>query len=624
MKSHPSAELTPLTFCKANQALVAALVFVAKGIPANKKSSSSVNYDRFVTAPEIPELQGIIREFNLFSALGVTEKEVRHSRVLAWLLSPSGSHRRGDLYLKRFLALVLKGKMGSAHEWALPADGWEVTVEDDRIDVLICCPKARFLCAVENKIHAGQSPGQLAGYRAKLAERYPAYERHHVFLTLTQDEPADPNWIPLSFGSVVSTLLADEADPSLSSGGIGVLLHHYAEWIREAAAPRAPINVFTVLNLNRHELRHSDLLAWLLDPQGSHGAGDRFLKGFLRLLEQRNCGTLPDKASELDWSDVQMRREFAHIDVLLLSERHQVAIIVENKLYARERDRQMSDYRRYVERFIASAHLTTVYLDLKGGSASDSKAVNLDYRALLPLVEELADEFKDPPHERATNIILSEYGALLERQLWLRSEPPPVIRSLAASVVQAHPSAVPLLRASMKSWALELGQFLHASAKRIFQAEIAPVSRVWFSFVPDEFTKMPLLVEAGADEAFQGQLVFYQFFMTPFADDISVRPPQVAIDVKMTKAKARFEPLKQHLHDSAKASGVFNRAEGDRPTGFNHLLNFELCSLQEIATCSEEELRARLDRRLLRFHATIHAEIVSFFRTALKTYPPRA
>jgi hypothetical protein len=616
----PYPEITPLAFCKANQELVAALVAVAKSDPAIKKGSDSVNFDRFVTNPEITELQEIIREFNLFSALGVTQKEIRHSRVLGWLFSPDGSHEQGDLYLKRFLALVLKEKMSPMRDRALPADGWQVTVEDDRIDVLISCPKAKFLCAVENKIHAGQSPNQLAGYKAKLAERYPAFERHHVFLTLLQDAPADPDWLSVSFGEVVSTLLADATSPHPEGTSAGVLLHHYAEWIRDAATPKASVNIFTVLSLNRHELRHSDLLAWLLNPQESHGSGDRFLRGFLRLLWQRNCTTLPDKAWELDWSDMQVRREFAHIDVLLLSERHQVAIIVENKLYARERDRQMSDYRRFVERFIASTHLTTVYLDLKGGSTSDSKAVNLDYQALLPLVEELASGFKVPPPEMATSAILSEYSALLGRQLWLRNEPPPVIRSLATRVVRSHPSTVALLRASMKTWALELGQFLHARAKEIFRAEIAPVSRVWFSFVPEEFTKIPLLADAGADEAFQGQLVFYQFFMTPFADDISVRPPQVAIDVKMTKAKPRLEPLKEHLHDMAKASGVFNRAEGARPTGFNHLLNFELCSLQEIATCTEEELRARLTRRLSRFHSTIHAEIVSFFKASLKTY----
>ena len=613
-----------LAFCKTKQELVAALIFVTKEGQAGRKSAEPPNFDRFIASPEVSELQRIVTEFNLFDALGITQKEIRHSRVLAWLLSPVGSHGRGDLFLKRFLSLVLKDQGGAWRDRDLLLDGWEVMAEDDRIDVLVVCPKAEFLCAVENKIHAEQTPGQLAGYKAKLESRYPAYQRRHVFLTLIKEESADPDWLSVSFGEVVSALLTNAALPRSVSGGKGVLLHHYAEWIRGAASPKSPVNVFTVLNITRHELRHSDILAWLLNPRGTHGVGDRFLKGLLRLLEKRKCTTLPNNASGLDWSDLEVRREFAHIDVLLLSERHQVAIVVENKIYARERERQLADYRCFVERFIASTHLTTVYLDLKGGSSSDVSAVVLDYNALLPLVEDLAREFKVPNPETATNIILSEYASLLERRLWLqrktRREPPPVIKSLATKVVQTYPAVVPLLRTAMKSWPLELGQFLHACAKEIFRVEITSVYQVWFSFVPEDFVKMSPLGEAGDDKAFHGHLLFYQFFMIPFGDNTSVRPPQIAVDVKMTKAKPAFEPLKQYLHDRAKECDVFNRVEGARPTGFDHLLNFELCSLQEIAVCSEDELRKLLDRRLRRFHATIHQEIVSFFRAALKEF----
>ena len=135
---------------------------------------------------------------------------------------------------------------------------------------------------------------------------------------------------------------------------------------------------------------------------------------------------------------------------------------------------------------------------------------------------------------------------------------------------------------------------------------------------------MPLLCEAGADKAFHGQLLFYQFFMIPFGDNTSVRPPQVAVDVKMTKAKTAYIPLKQHVHDRAKECPVFNRAEGTRATSFDHLLNFELCSLHEIAVHSEASLRELLTRRLRRFHATIHPEIVSFLQTTLREFEDRS
>ena len=40
-------------------------------------------------------------------------------------------------------------------------------------------------------------------------------------------------------------------------------------------------NVFDILNINRQELRHSDFLAFLLDPSKSGNIGHQFLRNFL-------------------------------------------------------------------------------------------------------------------------------------------------------------------------------------------------------------------------------------------------------------------------------------------------------------------------------------------------------
>ena len=43
----------------------------------------------------------------------------------------------------------------------------------------------------------------------------------------------------------------------------------------------AEFNLFDVLSIARQETQHSAFLAWLLDPRGSHGLRDYFLRGFL-------------------------------------------------------------------------------------------------------------------------------------------------------------------------------------------------------------------------------------------------------------------------------------------------------------------------------------------------------
>jgi hypothetical protein len=107
-------------------------------------------------------------------------------------------------------------------------------------------------------------------------------------------------------------------------------------------------NIFEAIGAVRQELRHSDFLAFLLNPRGPHGLGDAFAK---RLL-QRMMATIPRNMApispiDLDvWSldELVVLREWQDIDILLLDETHRVAVIVENKIGSSERSDQLTHY----------------------------------------------------------------------------------------------------------------------------------------------------------------------------------------------------------------------------------------------------------------------------------------
>ena len=42
-----------------------------------------------------------------------------------------------------------------------------------------------------------------------------------------------------------------------------------------------PLNIFNILELQRNEIRHSNMLSWLISPNETHGLGDKFLKKLL-------------------------------------------------------------------------------------------------------------------------------------------------------------------------------------------------------------------------------------------------------------------------------------------------------------------------------------------------------
>ncbi|MDE2772847.1 MAG: PD-(D/E)XK nuclease family protein [Gemmatimonadota bacterium] len=109
-------------------------------------------------------------------------------------------------------------------------------------------------------------------------------------------------------------------------GDTGFLRYH-AEY-----AKRREFNAFDVLRYAEYEIRHSDVMAWLLGPGETHGIGRGFLEWFLD--RARLPGKLPAKIVRGDGGQtVWVERELHNVDVTIFLEsdqgRHIVAI--ENK-----------------------------------------------------------------------------------------------------------------------------------------------------------------------------------------------------------------------------------------------------------------------------------------------------
>jgi hypothetical protein len=68
------------------------------------------------------------------------------------------------------------------------------------------------------------------------------------------------------------------------------------------------VNVFRVLGLERYEIRHSNMLAWLFNPKENHGLRDGFLRMFLEKLCEFDNLPLKEYIS-MDYSDAIVIRE---------------------------------------------------------------------------------------------------------------------------------------------------------------------------------------------------------------------------------------------------------------------------------------------------------------------------
>lgn len=141
-------------------------------------------------------------------------------------------------------------------------------------------------------------------------------------------------------------------------------------------------NVFKILKLESSEVRmHSAFIAELLNPNGSHGQKDAFLKLFVKdfcfkesQIDTNNCKVEIEKHTGFITKD---GTEGGRIDIIISDKSHN-HIIIENKIYAGDQQNQLLRYHKYSP----NAHL--IYLTLYGNEPSvESKhelQSNIDYR----------------------------------------------------------------------------------------------------------------------------------------------------------------------------------------------------------------------------------------------------
>ncbi len=133
-------------------------------------------------------------------------------------------------------------------------------------------------------------------------------------------------------------------------------------------------NIFNVLGLSTSEVRlHSAFLAELLNPNGDHGLGDKFLDAFLKIVIKREKTIF-----EFDTKSAKVFCEFyigtisenytegGRIDIFIQDDNKQT-IIIENKIYADDQKNQLLRYHNYAENIIGSNKYIILYLSLEEG-----------------------------------------------------------------------------------------------------------------------------------------------------------------------------------------------------------------------------------------------------------------
>lgn len=187
---------------------------------------------------ELLELEERIGRFNIFDALRVQNREIRHSNFLAWLLNPSESHGCSDLFLKAILMDLLRQMPASTRPLSpVELDGItlaeiEIRREWRDVDLLIISHDPDFVIAIENKIGSKEHSNQLERYKTVVKEHFDDQRSSYVFLTPEGDDPSDEEWDVYSYADI-HRVLTRVRRTNASSIGDDVLtfLDHYIRLI---------------------------------------------------------------------------------------------------------------------------------------------------------------------------------------------------------------------------------------------------------------------------------------------------------------------------------------------------------------------------------------------------------
>lgn len=185
-------------------------------------------------------------------------------------------------------------------------------------------------------------------------------------------------------------------------------------------------NVFNILGLSRNETRtHSAFLAELLDPHGSHGMGNAFLIDFITRMH------LEDLRLDLQHAYVEVERVIGgidenydkggRIDIIVVS--GSKAIIIENKIDAQDRYKQLVRYNNYAKDTFTDYRL--LYLTLDKDAASDASTLsdsgqlmpNVDYYPITyrdDIIAWLSDCVAATPDQSSVKVIVNQYKELLK------------------------------------------------------------------------------------------------------------------------------------------------------------------------------------------------------------------
>ena len=197
-------------------------------------------------------------------------------------------------------------------------------------------------------------------------------------------------------------------------------------------------NIFDVLKISRTEIRHSNMLAWLLNPKENHGLGDSFLRKLL-------TATIFQKQYQIiNTSDVSIYREYQHIDILIeiSINNNKTIIAIENKVDSDIHGDQLSDYEKVIiDMYGKNENIKTFFLFLT--PKKYDKEINPQWtkRTYTDILESLDASLDGRQLQNDVQCLINNYREIIRRDIVKDTE----LENLCREIYKKHRKALDLI-----------------------------------------------------------------------------------------------------------------------------------------------------------------------------------
>lgn len=317
-------------------------------------------------------------------------------------------------------------------------------------------------------------------------------------------------------------------------------------------------NIFNILRLNHFEIRHSNMLAWLLNPNENHGLGDRLLKKVLLYATNGTDlpimkGLRPVDVELMNLSDVFVYREKENIDILIVSESNKLVLAIENKIFSKEHDNQLKRYLDYLKSEYSDGYrFVLIYLTPEGLESSDSDNwVDMNY---LFIKEQLEQIVKNYDLKDKTKLYIEDYILTIRRHIVEDKE----IKEICNKIYFKHKDALDLIFENKPDLRSDISQFINK-----FLAEHE--SELDITYLPDSsaytyirFIPNGLLNTKGMGSGWitDDYLVAFEIYVSDVGEAI--------LHLIIGPGKEEYEHYRQEVLDAAVANKSLFNVKGNK------------------------------------------------------------